>query len=173
MTSQPSRSPGGDTSRTISPLAPPKPASGLGRLPAGRWFLLVGAIVTLLFAGSIAFTLQTMTETREARATLVEVIDPLVLHTLELSTSVSNEEATMRGYGRTNESFYLDDFASAQRDSATARGKIEALLPRVPVLRATATPCSPRSRTGARSTPTRSSGGCRSSARTPPPRWPR
>ncbi|WP_061299845.1 sensor histidine kinase [Herbidospora cretacea] len=122
-------------SRTPSPLAPLKPAGDLGRLPAGRWFLLVGAIVTLLFAGSIAFTLKTMTDTREARATLIEVIDPLVLHTLELSTSVSNEEATMRGYGRTNESFYLDDFAKAQRESATARGKIEALLPRVPGLR--------------------------------------
>ncbi|WP_051759478.1 sensor histidine kinase [Herbidospora cretacea] len=122
-------------SRTLSPLAPPKPPRGLGKLPAGRWFLLVGAIVTLLFAASIAFTLKTMNDTREARATLIEVIDPLVLHTLELSTAVSNEEATMRGYGRTNESVYLDDFATAQRDTATARGKIEALLPRVPALR--------------------------------------
>ncbi|WP_083958753.1 sensor histidine kinase [Herbidospora mongoliensis] len=123
-------------SRSISPLAPPEQASGLGRLPAGRWFLLVGAIVTLLFAGSIAFTLKTMNDTREARATLVEVIDPLVLHTLELSTSVSNEEASMRGYGRTNESFYLTDFEGAKRDSAIARGKIEALLPRAPDIRA-------------------------------------
>ncbi|GLX98929.1 ATP-binding protein [Herbidospora sp. NBRC 101105] len=122
-------------SRTLSPLAPPKPPRGLGKLPAGRWFLLVGAIVTLLFAGSIAFTLQTMNYTREARATLIEVIDPMVLHTLELSTAVSNEEAAMRGYGRTNEAFYLQDYDAAERASATAHGKIEALLPRVPELR--------------------------------------
>ncbi|TKK85435.1 HAMP domain-containing protein [Herbidospora galbida] len=122
-------------SRTLSPLAPPKPPRGLGRLPAGRWFLLVGAIVTLLFAASIAFTLKTMNDTREARATLIEVIDPLVLHTLEMSTSISNEESTMRGYGRTNEAFYLQDYDIAEKASATAKAKIEALLPRVPELR--------------------------------------
>nr|WP_169806369.1 ATP-binding protein [Herbidospora sakaeratensis] len=122
-------------SRTISPLAPPKPPRGLGRLPAGRWFLLVGAIVTLLFAASIAFTLTTMNDTREARATLIEVIDPLVLHTLETSTSVSNEESAMRGYGRTNEAFYLQDYDTAEKATATAKAKLEALLPRAPEVR--------------------------------------
>ncbi|GAB1821307.1 sensor histidine kinase [Herbidospora sp. RD11066] len=123
-------------SRTIRPLAPPNPPRGLGRLPAGRWFLLVGAILTLLFAGSIAYTLKTMNDTREARATLVEVIDPLVLHTLELSTSVSNEEAAIRGYGRTNQQTFLTTYESAVRDSATAQSKLVALLPRVPEMRA-------------------------------------
>ncbi|WP_235854539.1 sensor histidine kinase [Nonomuraea aridisoli] len=36
---------------SIHPLPPPKEPTGVGRLPAARWFLITGALATLLFAG--------------------------------------------------------------------------------------------------------------------------
>ncbi len=116
----------------LDPLPPPKPARGFGRLPVGRWFLLVGAALVLAFTAAIAVTLTTLNETREAREYIIEVIDPMVLHTLEMSTAMTTEESSIRGYGRTNEPSYLAEYNQARVAETAAGNALQAFIPRVP-----------------------------------------
>ncbi|GAA0407142.1 histidine kinase [Acrocarpospora corrugata] len=116
----------------IEPLPPPRPPSGFGRLKAGRWFLLVGAALLLACTAAIAVTLTTLTETRDSRVYIIDVIDPLVLHTLELSTAVTSEESVIRGYGRTNEESFLAEYDRAKAIETNAELAIRKLLPQAP-----------------------------------------
>ncbi|GIH27889.1 histidine kinase [Acrocarpospora phusangensis] len=118
----------------IEPLPPPRPPSGFGRLRAGRWFLLVGAALLLAFTAAILATLSTLTETRDSRVYIIDVIDPLVLHTLELSTAVTTEESAIRGYGRTNEESFRAEYARARTAETAAENAIKALIPQEPSL---------------------------------------
>ncbi|GAA0987766.1 sensor histidine kinase [Acrocarpospora macrocephala] len=116
----------------IEPLPPPRAPSGLGRIRVGRWFLLVGTVLLLAFAAAITVTLTTLNETRDARVYIIDVIDPLVLHTLEVSTALSTEESAIRGYGRTNEQSFLTEYSRARAAETTAEAAIQRLLPAAP-----------------------------------------
>ncbi|MEV0624178.1 ATP-binding protein [Nonomuraea sp. NPDC050404] len=49
---------------SIHPLPPPKKPTGLGRLPAGRWFLLVGALAVVTFAAGVIVVMVLISEAR-------------------------------------------------------------------------------------------------------------
>ncbi|MBN6051341.1 HAMP domain-containing protein, partial [Nonomuraea sp. RK-328] len=51
----------------IRPLPPPPARTGLGRLPMGRWFAVVGSVFTLTFVVGIVFTAMLIEQVRAAR----------------------------------------------------------------------------------------------------------
>ncbi|MFI6788588.1 ATP-binding protein [Nonomuraea sp. NPDC050383] len=51
----------------IRPLPPPRVTTGLGSLPMGRWFAVVGSVVTLAFAAAIVYTILLIDQVRAAR----------------------------------------------------------------------------------------------------------
>ncbi|MCT9932655.1 ATP-binding protein [Planotetraspora sp. A-T 1434] len=114
------------------PLPPLAPPAGMGPLPVGRWFLLAGTAVALVFAVGVTAILIALTQTQGARKTLVDVIDPTALHTLEISTALQAQEGAIRGYGLTTEQQYFQDYRQGVADEQAATGQIAALLPRLP-----------------------------------------
>ncbi|GII64431.1 histidine kinase [Sphaerisporangium krabiense] len=112
----------------LAPLPAPAPPKGFGRLPLGRWFLVAGVATMLAFVLGAALTVMTINMTRLDRESLVDVIDPAVLHTLEVSTALSAEENSIRTYGRTNEAQYLQDYRTALQSETAAFAKLSALV---------------------------------------------
>ncbi|WP_052423674.1 sensor histidine kinase [Nonomuraea candida] len=49
---------------SIHPLPPPKEPTGLGRLPARRWFLLVGALAAVTFTGGVVSVMVLIADAR-------------------------------------------------------------------------------------------------------------
>ncbi|MFC4532561.1 sensor histidine kinase [Sphaerisporangium dianthi] len=115
----------------LAPLPAPEPPSGVGRLPLGRWFAITGMLVALAFTLGTAVTVMTVERLRVARESVVDVIDPAVLHTLEISTALSAEEGSIRAYGRTNEDQYLRDYQEGVRAEAAATARLGALVARM------------------------------------------
>ncbi len=116
----------------LAPLPPPAPPSGFGRLPLGRWFLIAGMLVALAFVVGTGMTIATIGNMRTAREAVVDVIDPAVLRTLEIATSLSAQESSIRTYGRTNEDQYLQDYKAGLGAEAAATAKLGALMARMP-----------------------------------------
>ncbi|WP_405141670.1 ATP-binding protein [Sphaerisporangium sp. NBC_01403] len=116
----------------LAPLPPPAPPSGFGRLPLGRWFLIAGMLVALAFVVGTGMTIATIGDMRTAREAVVDVIDPAVLRTLEIATSLSAQESSIRTYGRTNEDQYLQDYKAGLGAEAAATAKLGALMARMP-----------------------------------------
>ncbi|WP_189161666.1 HAMP domain-containing protein, partial [Sphaerisporangium melleum] len=121
----------------LTPLPPPAPPSGVGRLPLGRWFAIAGLLVALALTLGTVVTVMTVERLRVARVSVVDVIDPAVLHTLEISTALSAQESSIRTYGRTNEEQYLRDFQTGVQAEAAATARLAALVTRMgdPVVR--------------------------------------
>ncbi|MBG0833487.1 HAMP domain-containing protein, partial [Planomonospora sp. ID67723] len=116
----------------IHPLPQPAPASGVGRLPVGRWFLLAGVAATLMFALAAAATAGSIADAREARSAVVDVIDPATLRVLELSGALSAQESSVRAYGGSGEAQHLKDYRAAVEKEAAVFTAIGGLLPRMP-----------------------------------------
>ncbi|RCG31389.1 HAMP domain-containing protein [Sphaerisporangium album] len=115
----------------LAPLPPPAPPKGFGRLPLGRWFLITGLLVMLAFVVGAGLTTATINTTRVAREAVVDVIDPAVLHTLEIATALSAAENSVRTYGRTNEEQYLQDYRTALQAEDEAAAKLSGLVTRI------------------------------------------
>ncbi|MET8157383.1 ATP-binding protein [Sphaerisporangium sp. NPDC005289] len=115
----------------LAPLPAPAPPSGVGRLPLGRWFAITGMLVALAFALGSAVTVMTVERLRVARVSVVDVIDPAVLHTLEISTALSTQESSIRAFGRTNEEQYLRDYRQGLQAEAAATARLAALVTRM------------------------------------------
>ncbi|WP_308250579.1 sensor histidine kinase [Nonomuraea rhizosphaerae] len=49
---------------SINPLPPPKPATGLGRVPAARWFVVIGVVSGLVFMGGTALIMTLVADVR-------------------------------------------------------------------------------------------------------------
>ncbi|MEV4398079.1 ATP-binding protein [Nonomuraea sp. NPDC049607] len=49
---------------SIHPLPPPKPPTGLGRLPVARWFLVIGAVAGFAFAAGVVVTMTMIAHAR-------------------------------------------------------------------------------------------------------------
>ncbi len=120
--------------RGLSPRPLPAftPSKGFGNLPVGRWFTLAGVGIALVFMISAVVTIKSIEETREARETLVNVVDPAALRLLEISNTMTSQESSVRAYGRTNEEASLRDYRNAVAAEDTAVGALAALLPRIP-----------------------------------------
>ncbi|MDH2428880.1 ATP-binding protein [Sphaerisporangium sp. TRM90804] len=116
----------------LPPLPAPEPPRGVGRLPLGRWFLIAGMSIALAFAVAAGLTMAAVNQTRISREAVVDVIDPAILHTLQLSTALGAQETSVRTYGRTNERQYLDDYQRALRSEAAASARLRALVSRLP-----------------------------------------
>ncbi|MBO3750819.1 CHASE3 domain-containing protein [Streptosporangiaceae bacterium NEAU-GS5] len=116
----------------LTPLPSPEPPSGLGRLPLGRWFLLIGMLALLAFGMTAGFTVRALEDARHARDTLVDVVDPAAMHTLEMATALQTQEGAIRGYGITNEQTYLQSYLDGLAEERRAAGQIRDLLPRLP-----------------------------------------
>ena len=95
------------------PLPAFTPAKGFGNLPVGRWFTLAGVGIALVFMVSAVVTIKSIEETREARETLVDVVDPAALRLLEISNAMTSQESSVRAYGRTNEEVSLQEYRNA------------------------------------------------------------
>jgi signal transduction histidine kinase len=116
----------------LAPLPPPSPPSGFGRLPLGRWFLITGLLVALAATLGAGLTVATINSTRVARESVIDVIDRAVLHTLEVSTALSAQESSVRGYGRTNEEQSLQDYKNGLAAESAAIAKLTTLMDRMP-----------------------------------------
>ncbi|MFI9594152.1 ATP-binding protein [Nonomuraea sp. NPDC052265] len=49
---------------SLHPLPPPKPPTGLGRLPVARWFLAIGAVAGFVFAAGVVVTMAMIADAR-------------------------------------------------------------------------------------------------------------
>ncbi|MFI6455255.1 ATP-binding protein [Streptosporangium amethystogenes] len=114
------------------PLPTPTPAKGFGRLPVGRWFMFAGVGIALVFMISAVVTIRSIEDARQARETLVDVIDPATLRTLEISNALTAQESSVRGYGRTNEETSLKEYREALTAEDRAMDALIALVPRIP-----------------------------------------
>ncbi|GAA3129215.1 sensor histidine kinase [Planomonospora alba] len=120
----------GDLTRP-RPLSAPA-ASGAGRLPVGRWFLIAGAAAALSFASGIAVTAGSVAATSEARETLVEVVDPAALRVLELSGALTAQTSAARAYASTGDEDHRGDYRDAVATEHAALAALERLIPRIP-----------------------------------------
>ncbi|MFF5206761.1 ATP-binding protein [Streptosporangium sp. NPDC000396] len=116
----------------LRPLPAATPPKGFGKLRVGQWFLIVGMLAALLFTIAAAVTIRSIEETREARVTLLDVVDPAILHALEVSNALTAQESSVRAYGRTNEDPSLRDYRNAIAEEATALAAIDGLVARMP-----------------------------------------
>jgi light-regulated signal transduction histidine kinase (bacteriophytochrome) len=64
---------------SIHPLPPPKPATGVGRLPVGRWFLAVGVVSAVAFVLGATLIMKLVADVRERgpRADVAAQLDRL------------------------------------------------------------------------------------------------
>ncbi|GAA3838375.1 sensor histidine kinase [Sphaerisporangium flaviroseum] len=115
-----------------APLPSPAPPSGFGRLPLGRWFLIAGMTTALIFVLAGGLTIATINQLRLARESVVDVIDPAVLGTLEAATALSTQESSIRTYGRTNEAQYLQDYKAGLQGEKIAIAKLTRLMAQIP-----------------------------------------
>ncbi|MGJ6961182.1 sensor histidine kinase [Streptosporangium sp. G11] len=129
MTERPDRSSDGPSPRPLPALTP---AKGFGNLPVGRWFTFAGVSIALVFMISAVVTIKSIEETREARETLVDVIDPAALRLLEISNAMTSQESSVRAYGRTNEAVSLQDYRNAITAEKASLDMLTSLLPRIP-----------------------------------------
>jgi signal transduction histidine kinase len=51
---------------SIHPLPPPKPAIGIGRLPAARWFVAIGVLTGAVFVGGVIVIMKFVADVRAA-----------------------------------------------------------------------------------------------------------
>ncbi|MER6949700.1 ATP-binding protein [Nonomuraea sp. NPDC000554] len=51
----------------INPLPPPRPPTGIGRLPVARWFVLTGALIAVAFLAGVALTMVMISQVQDAR----------------------------------------------------------------------------------------------------------
>ncbi|WP_214412600.1 sensor histidine kinase [Sphaerisporangium fuscum] len=116
----------------LAPLPPPAPPKGFGRLPLVRWFLIAGLLATLAIALVGGLTVATVNNLNAARQSVVDVIDPAVLRTLEVSTALTSQENSIRTYARTNDEQYLADYRQGVRAEATAAAHLERLADMIP-----------------------------------------
>jgi signal transduction histidine kinase len=114
------------------PLPAPDPATGFGKLPLGRWFLLSGAVVALIFTIATVVTVASLVETRAARVGVVDVVDPAALRVLEISNALTSQESSVRAYGRTNEATALQAYRTAITSEVTALAALDGLMPQMP-----------------------------------------
>ncbi|GII77717.1 histidine kinase [Sphaerisporangium rufum] len=117
---------------TPAPLPAPTPPSGVGRLPLGRWFLIAGLLVALAFATGAVLTVATIDSMRNDRVSVVDVVDPAVMGTLEITTALTAQESSVRTYGRTNEPQYLQEYRQAVQAEAAAAARLRSLIGRIP-----------------------------------------
>ncbi|MGC5014672.1 sensor histidine kinase [Streptosporangium sp. DT93] len=123
----------GPSPRPLSvPDSGPGAPQGLGRLPVRRWFLLAGACIALVFMISAVVTINAIEETRDAKETLVDVVDPAALRTLEITNALTSQESSVRGYGRTNDDASLAAYRQAVLAEKVALDALDALVPRMP-----------------------------------------
>ncbi|MEO3812026.1 ATP-binding protein [Sphaerisporangium sp. B11E5] len=116
----------------LAPLPPPAPPRGLGRWRLRRWFLIVGAVAVVFFVAAAGLTVLAVNVTRLARDAVIDVIDPAVLRTLEVSTAITAQETAVRTYGRTNDPQYLQDYRGAMAREATAVAELDRLIAKLP-----------------------------------------
>ncbi|GAA2890263.1 sensor histidine kinase [Streptosporangium fragile] len=116
----------------LRPLPEPAPATGFGKLPVGRWFTIAGAGIALVFVIATVVTVSLIEQTRDARETVLDVIDPAALRTLEISNALSSQESAVRTYGRTNEEVSLRGYREAVATEAVALRALTDLVPRMP-----------------------------------------
>ncbi|MEU4831515.1 ATP-binding protein [Streptosporangium sp. NPDC023615] len=123
-----------DTSpRPLSvPASGPGSPGGARRLPVRRWFLLAGVGIALVFMISAAVTLNAIEETRQARESLIDVVDPAALRTLEATNALTSQESAVRAYGRTNDETSLAAYREAVLAEKVALDALAALVPRIP-----------------------------------------
>ncbi|WP_248963763.1 sensor histidine kinase [Sphaerisporangium perillae] len=115
----------------LAPLPPPAPPSGVGRLPLARWFAMAGTVAALAFALGAAVTIMTVDHLRVIRESVVDVVDPAVLQTLEISTALSTQESSIRAYGRTNEDQYLQDYRKGLQAESESTARLTVLAGRM------------------------------------------
>ncbi|MFC6087228.1 sensor histidine kinase [Sphaerisporangium aureirubrum] len=116
----------------LAPLPPPAPPKGVGRLRLGRWFLIAGALSALIFVLAAGLTVLTVNITRLAREAVIDSIDPAVLRTLEVSTSLTTQETAIRTYARTNDPQFLQDYRVALARETAAMAQLDTLIARLP-----------------------------------------
>jgi signal transduction histidine kinase len=114
------------------PLPPLDPHAGRRGLPLARWFLIAGTGSAFVFVLGITAILLTLGTTRQARETLVDVIDPATLHTLEISTAIQAQESAIRAYGLTTDQQYLTAYRQGVAAEQDATAATAALIPRIP-----------------------------------------
>ena len=85
------------------PLPPPEAGDGLRQLPVGRWFLLAGAVVALIFTIATVVTVASLVETRAARVGVVDVVDPAALRVAGDRQRADPQESSVRAYGSDHE----------------------------------------------------------------------
>ncbi|MEN3537018.1 ATP-binding protein [Microbispora sp. ZYX-F-249] len=118
---------------TTPPPLPPLAPSGRGsRLPVGRWFLLAGAGVLVIFVIALSAILLALSTTYDARRTLVDAVDPAALQTLRVARAVQAQEGAIRGYGLTGEQQYLDSYRQGVAEEQSAKDAIAKLVPELP-----------------------------------------
>ncbi|MBP2707097.1 CHASE3 domain-containing protein [Microbispora sp. RL4-1S] len=116
----------------LEPLPPLAADAGRGRLTVGRWFLLAGTAVALVFTVAVAAILIALARTSDARDTLVDVIGPAALNTLQITTALQAQGSAIRAYGLTGDAQYLGAYREGMADEAAAFRTVRALLPRLP-----------------------------------------
>ncbi|GII53021.1 histidine kinase [Planotetraspora thailandica] len=114
------------------PLPPLADPAVRGTLPLARWFVLAGTASAFVFVLGVTAILITLGQTQDARKSLVDVIDPSALHTLEISTALQAQEDAIRGYGLTANAEYLQDYKRAVIDEKRATSAITWSIPRLP-----------------------------------------
>ncbi|MEU4722659.1 ATP-binding protein [Nonomuraea dietziae] len=111
------------------PLPPPKPPTGYGKLPIGRWFMFAGIVGLLVLVAGATLTTGTLARLSEARHEVIDVVDPAALATLDLSVALAAQEGAVRSFGLTSDSQYLSAYRQARADEDRAVDRIAGLMP--------------------------------------------
>ncbi|MET9336883.1 ATP-binding protein [Nonomuraea sp. NPDC003804] len=113
----------------LRPLPAPKPPTGYGRLPIGRWFLFAAIVGLLVVVAGATVTVSSLGRLSDARHEVVEVVDPTMLATLDLAGALASQREAVTDFGLTADPQYADAYERARASEDRAVARINGLMP--------------------------------------------
>ncbi|MFD0658070.1 CHASE3 domain-containing protein [Thermocatellispora tengchongensis] len=95
------------------PLPAPRQAEGMNRFTVGRWFAAGGGALVLILLVGIALSVNALNQLGTTRDQVVEVIDPALMRSLELTSALTGQDTAIRAYGLTGERGRFDEYQAA------------------------------------------------------------
>ncbi|WP_018680784.1 sensor histidine kinase [Actinokineospora enzanensis] len=101
---------------------------GGARWPLRRWLSLAIGVLIVVFAGAVLAGALAISNLNDARATIVDRIDPAVQEALRLDTALVDQETGLRGYALTAKPEFLDPYASGQDRQRAAIARLRQII---------------------------------------------
>ncbi|PKK15502.1 ATP-binding protein [Thermomonospora sp. CIF 1] len=116
----------------LAPLRPPTQLRGLSRIRLGQWFYTTAAALTVLMAITVTLAVLALQGYNQARAILIDQIDPAALRQFQLTTAMEEQDSAIRAYARHGREADLKaykDAVTAERQAAAAMTRQLAAVP--------------------------------------------